>query len=103
LAGEIKLIEARADEIAGNTRNIIIGILGGTIVLIGIIVLFSGHAMTRRLESLTEIANRISIGELDVSINIDSRDEIGALAQAIGRMQESIRLSIERLRRRKNR
>jgi len=99
----IKLIEARADEIAGNTRNIIIGILGGTIVLIGIIVLFSGHAMTRRLESLTEIANRISIGELDVSINIDSRDEIGALAQAIGRMQESIRLSIERLRRRKNR
>ena len=40
-------------------------------------------------------------GEMDAQIPVTSRDEIGDLAEAIGRMQESIRLSIERLRRRR--
>jgi len=98
----IKTIETQATRIAGNVRNIIIGILCGTIVLIGLVVSMYGYAVTRKIKALTDIADRISIGELDMNIDIDSSDEIGALAQAIGRMQESIRLSIERLRRRKS-
>jgi HAMP domain-containing protein len=47
------------------------------------------------------VAERISVGEMDAEIKIKSRDEIGDLAEAISRMQESIRLSIERLRRRR--
>jgi HAMP domain-containing protein len=46
-------------------------------------------------------ANRISVGELSVEITKPSQDEIGELADAITRMQDSIRLSIERLRRKK--
>jgi HAMP domain-containing protein len=38
---------------------------------------------------------------MDAEIPVTSRDEIGDLAEAIERMQESIRLSIERLRRRR--
>jgi HAMP domain-containing protein len=34
-----------------------------------------------------------------MDIEADSKDEIGELAEAIARMQDSIRLSIERLRR----
>jgi len=47
------------------------------------------------------VADRISIGELGMEVKTTSTDEIGELAEAIARMQDSIRLSIERLRRRR--
>jgi methyl-accepting chemotaxis protein len=47
------------------------------------------------------VAERISVGDLDIEIESTSTDEIGELSEAISRMQESIRLSIERLRRRR--
>jgi HAMP domain-containing protein len=50
---------------------------------------------------LTDVADRISIGELGMEVKTTSKDEIGELAEAIARMQDSIRLSIERLRRRR--
>jgi len=50
---------------------------------------------------LTDLAQRISIGDLDAEVDIKSKDEIGDLYDAIVRMQESIRLSMERLRRRR--
>ena len=90
---------AEAETVA--TRNIVFAILGGSILLIGVIVSVYGHGLTRRIRVLTDTADRISVGELDAEIDIKSKDEIGDLAEAISRMQESIRLSIERLRRRK--
>jgi HAMP domain-containing protein len=57
--------------------------------------------LTGRIKSLTDVADRISVGELDAEIKIKSKDELGDLAEAISRMQDSIRLSIERLRRRR--
>jgi predicted Zn finger-like uncharacterized protein len=97
----IKDMEARAKEQAVKTRNTIFAILAGTIILIGVIVSLYGHSLTGRIKSLTNTADRISVGELDAEIEIKSKDEIGDLAEAISRMQESIRLSIERLRRRR--
>jgi HAMP domain-containing protein len=38
---------------------------------------------------------------LDTEIKVTSKDEIGELAEAIARMQDSLRLSLDRLRRRK--
>jgi HAMP domain-containing protein len=84
------------------TRNVVIGILGGTLILIGFIVAFYAYRLTARIKYLTDITDRISVGDLDAEITgIKSRDEIGELANAIGRMQESIRLAIKRLRERK--
>ncbi len=97
----IKNMEARAKKRALETRNTILVILAGTIILIGIIVSLYGHSLTGRIKSLTSTADRISVGELDAEIEMKSKDEIGDLAEAISRMQESIRLSIERLRRRR--
>jgi predicted Zn finger-like uncharacterized protein len=97
----IKDMEARAKEQAVKTRNTIFAILAGTIILIGVIVSLYGHSLTGRIKYLTNTADRISVGELDAEIEIKSKDEIGDLAEAISRMQESIRLSIERLRRRR--
>jgi len=72
-------------------------ILVVTLVMIGAIVLFYGYRLTRRIRELTEVTNRISIGEMNAEISVRAKDEIGELAEAISRMQESIRLSIDRL------
>ncbi|MCJ7594694.1 MAG: HAMP domain-containing protein, partial [Desulfobacterales bacterium] len=71
-----------------------------TLLLIGFIVALYAHRLTGKIRTLTDVAERISVGEMGAEIQVDSKDEIGDLAEAIRRMQESIRLSIERLRRR---
>ena len=97
----VQIMEAKAKEITTGTRNTVFGILGGTLVLIGLVVALYGRLLTSRIRSLTEVAERISVGDMDAEIKVASRDELGDLAEAVGRMQESIRLSIERLRRRR--
>ncbi len=97
----VKKLEARADVITSRVRNLSFAILAGTIILIGLIVSIYGHMITERIKSLTDLAEKISVGELDTELEIKAADEIGDLAEAISRMQESIRLSIERLRRRR--
>ena len=68
---------------------------------IGIIVFIYVNRLTGKIKSLREVAERISVGELEMEIETKSRDEIGDLAEAIARIQDIIRLSIERLRRRR--
>ncbi|HDZ24021.1 MAG TPA: HAMP domain-containing protein, partial [Desulfobacteraceae bacterium] len=98
---EVKGLEKKAGVISANTKNGVFVILGSTLVLIALIVLWYGHALTKRIKSLTGLAEQISLGALDEELEIRSKDEIGDLGEAIGRMQESIRLSMERLRRRR--
>lgn len=98
---EVKGLEKKAGVISANTKNAVFVILGSTLVLIALIVLWYGHALTKRIKSLTLLAEQISLGALDEELEIRSKDEIGDLGEAIGRMQESIRLSMERLRRRR--
>jgi HAMP domain-containing protein len=64
-------------------------------------VLIYGHRLIGKIRSLTEVADRISLGEFGMEIETHSKDEIGDLAEAIARMQDNIRLSIEHLRRRR--
>ena len=94
-------LKKRSLALSQKTRNTIIAILSVTLFITGLIVSVYGHRLTSRIKSLTDVADRISIGELEAEIPIKSNDEIGELAEAISRMQDSIRLSIERLRRRR--
>ena len=99
--GPVNLMQTRAAELTQKTRWIIWAILGGTLLLIGLIVAIYSHRLTAKIKSLTDVAERISIGDLGIEIKTTAKDEIGELAEAISRMQESIRMSIERLRRRR--
>ena len=76
-------------------------LMGTTFIIVLAIAYFAGRAIVMPIRKLTDAANRISVGELGVEIKTTSKDEIGDLAEAITRMQDSIRLSIERLRRRR--
>lgn len=101
LIAPIKLLQTQSTEYTDATRTTILIILVGTVLVIGLIVSVFGYRLTGRIKELTEVAERISIGDLDADIPIRSKDEIGELGDAITRMQDSIRLSIERLRRRR--
>ena len=99
--GPVKLMESNARAFTDKAKMVTLAILGATLLLIGLIVAIYGHRLTGKIRSLTDVADRISVGELGMEIETKSKDEIGDLAEAIARMQDSIRLSIERLRRRR--
>jgi C4-dicarboxylate-specific signal transduction histidine kinase len=67
-------------------------------VLVG--TLFA-RTITVPLTQLSNVADRISLGELDAKIEVRSKDEIGDLAEAVSRMQASLQAAIERLRARR--
>jgi methyl-accepting chemotaxis protein len=84
-----------------STQSVAILILIGTIIMVVLIALAMGRTLVKPIAKLTRTADRISVGELDIEIRLNRNDEIGDLANAIGRMQDSIRIAIERLRRRR--
>jgi len=75
-------------------------LLGITALAVIVIAWLLGRAIGKPIRKLTEVAERISVGDMDAAINIKSRDEIGNLAEAISLMQDSLRLAIERFRKR---
>lgn len=96
--GPIQLIEKRATRLTKATQKMTLAFIAGVIVFIGLSIMVYGYRLTSNIQMLTDAADRISVGELDVVIDIRSRDEIGSLAEAVTRMQDSLRFSIERLR-----
>ena len=98
----IQFMQDSADRFAVRTRNIIIGILVGTLILVGFIVFMYSYRLAGKVKYLTDVTDRISVGDLDAEIvGVESNDEIGELANALKRMQASIRLAIQRLRERR--
>jgi predicted Zn finger-like uncharacterized protein len=100
LTQPLAVFEARSQSLADQIKATISIVLGGTLLIIGVTAFLFAHRLTERVRALTDAADRISIGDLEVEIPVRSRDEFGQLGEAISRMQDSIRLSIERLRRR---
>jgi len=96
----IKELKERADSMTAHTMSIVLIILAAAAILVALIAYLFGNSLSGRIRSLTDVADRISVGDLDAEIPVKSTDEIGALGEAIGRMQDSISISIERLRRR---
>jgi methyl-accepting chemotaxis protein len=68
-----------------------------TIGIVTIIAWFSARAISRPILKMADAAIRMSLGDLDVQININSRDEIGMLAKSIIRMQTSLAYAMKRL------
>ena len=77
--------------------------------LIGLIaiVLFAGvvlsallaRSIVRPILRLTQIADKITMGDLDTPVDIKSRDEIGGLACSLERMRSSLNAAMSRLNR----
>ena len=78
-----------------------------TVLLIGLVPLLIGILMAggladglrRKVQYLLQAADRISRGDLDESVSLRSRDELGQLARAIERMRVSLSTLLEHRRR----
>jgi methyl-accepting chemotaxis protein len=72
--------------------------IGGSVIFSIILAYLLVNSITKPIVSLTESADKVSMGNLSSSVNIDRKDEIGDLGNAIERMRESLKAAIERLR-----
>ena len=82
-------------------QNFALALLAVTALLAAAIAWFSARALAKPIMKLTDAAERMSMGDLNVQIDVRTSDEIGLLAQAIARMQISLRMALERLRRKR--
>jgi predicted Zn finger-like uncharacterized protein len=95
-------LKVRANAMAKQATRTVMIILVATALLIALFVVVYSYRLSGRLKYLANAADRISIGDLDTEIvGTKSKDEIGLLTSALGRMQASIRLALKRLRERK--
>lgn len=85
-------------EFWATVNRLVVAVLVLVVILVSFIV---ARTFTEPINRLTRIADRISLGELDAKIELNRRDEIGELAEAIARMQSSLQAAIERLRARR--
>lgn len=74
------------------------------ILVVGLAMLFTvgflfivARAITLPIRHLAEVADRISLGDMDADIDIDSRDEIGDLGERFRRMQVSLKQAMDAL------
>jgi HAMP domain-containing protein len=66
------------------------------IVLLGVIYVYSS-SIIRPIRHLSEVADKISMGDLRATVDIKGKGEVLVLAQSVKRMQASVRAAIERL------
>ena len=94
-------LQTRANQLTARAARTVMIVLAATAILIALIVFIYSYRLSGRLKSLSDAADRISLGNIDVELKeIKSRDEIEDLADSFSRMQASIRLAIKRLRER---
>ncbi len=73
----------------------LLGLILGSGILIFLLL---ARAISRPLQELTEVVNRISLGEVDLVVQPRGPREVRELALAFERMRYSIKAAIERLR-----
>lgn len=96
----IRRLEKAGGILAKEMRNNNVLIMGIGLLCIGLITFFYGRNLTGKIKYLSTVTDRISLGNIDEKINMDSNDEIGDLGKAIGRMQMSISVSMDMLQKR---
>ncbi|RLJ71276.1 HAMP domain-containing protein [Hydrogenivirga caldilitoris] len=83
-------------------RALIYGALIGVSFLVPVYVirvLIDKYIMSR-VKNITEVILRITEGDVDAKVNIDSDDEIGRMAEAFERMRRSLKLLMSKVEKR---
>ncbi len=70
------------------------------VILLAVIYLYSS-SVVGPIRKLSDVADKISMGDLKATIDVQGKGEIAVLAESIERMQTSVRAAIERLQKRR--
>jgi HAMP domain-containing protein len=66
-----------------------------------VFIYFYSRSVIQPIRYLSEVADKISMGELDTPIQLKAKGEVSVLAESIERMQASVKAAIERLQKRR--
>jgi len=71
------------------------------LLLVFVVIYYYSRSVIRPILYLSEVTDKISMGELDTPIQVKAKGEVRVLAESIERMQTSVKAAIERLQRRR--
>jgi methyl-accepting chemotaxis protein len=98
------VVRQETEEVLGTLKGVqqfSLILLIATIFIVSIIAWFFARALVKPITTLTDVAERMSLGELDIEVTVKSKDELGLLALAIERMRISLNMAMARLRRKR--
>ncbi|HTJ57330.1 MAG TPA: methyl-accepting chemotaxis protein [Devosiaceae bacterium] len=87
------LDQARTDntQLYNNSRNLLLGLLIGSVVIAIAAALWLIISITRALSSAVRLANAVADGDLSASVKVSGNDEIKDLIDALNRMTQKLR------------
>jgi len=101
IEGRIKFIEKGYFDAYEIKIQIFYFVILVAVVFMLMMVYFYSRSVIWPIRYLSEVADRISMGDLDTPVKIKAKGEVGLLAESIERMQMSVKAAIERLQKRK--
>ncbi|MBI5593802.1 MAG: Cache 3/Cache 2 fusion domain-containing protein [Deltaproteobacteria bacterium] len=91
----------RLEASANQSSIILLSVLIVSLVAAVLIWMVVAKRITQPIIMLTDAAERMSMGDLSMKIETLSKDEIGTLAKAIKRMQNSLKMAMDRMQKQK--
>ncbi|MBM4307865.1 MAG: HAMP domain-containing protein [Deltaproteobacteria bacterium] len=98
---KMKDIERRYVEEYENKIRIFYIVVLGVLLILLVRIIFYARSVIKPILYLAEVADKISMGELDTPVQVKARGEVAILAESIERMQTSVKAAIERLQKRR--
>ena len=98
--GSVAVNYSQAELIAAKREVLFLGVRVALVgmTIIAVVGVLTGYLLTRRLEVLSNAAQRIKEGHLDVQTNLAGRDELALLGQTFDGMVTSFKVSVDKLR-----
>ena len=97
ILGKMKQMEGTyAAQYGRRVTLFLVIVLLDLLVLLGVIYLYS-TSVVRPIRHLSDVADRISMGDLETTVTVKGTGEVAKLAQSIERMRTSVKTAIERL------
>ena len=90
----LESLDMLENDLEDNTNRIlttVLIILGVAFVVVLGVAFYLSRGITKPIVQLNDAAEKVSMGELDVNVNVKSNDEIGDLAESFGRMVTAYR------------
>lgn len=97
LLTEAGLVRGQITQATRTTITLSILLIAGVFVIATAASLAIGNRLTKPLDELTQVANKITGGDLNAKAEVNTRDEIGTLANTFNNMAESLLDSIHSL------
>jgi HAMP domain-containing protein len=100
---EIKMkdIQRRYLEEYENKIRIFYLVIFCVLLILMVRIFFYARSVIKPILQLAEVADKISMGELDTPVQVKAKGEVAILAESIERMQTSVKAAVERLQKRK--